>query len=106
MGKQQKKSRQTNRNHHDFSAVKKNFSSIKAAKKAAPSKPPKKGTQTQAVKPVVPFSPSDRILLVGEGQSSHENISCFTNRASSLFSICSAATYFNIHIRNFGVSFC
>jgi len=68
MGKQQKKPRQTNRNHHDFSTVKKNFFGAKAAKKAAPSKPSKKGTQTQAVRPVVPFSPEDRILLVGEGE--------------------------------------
>jgi hypothetical protein len=68
MGKQQKKPRQTNRNHHDFSAVKKNFSDPKATKKVAPSNPSKKGTQTLAVRPVVPFSPSDRILLVGEGQ--------------------------------------
>lgn len=37
-------------------------------KRSAPSDPSKKGKETQHVKAVVPFCPSDHILLVGEGQ--------------------------------------
>ena len=74
MGKQHENLRQTHRHHHDFSEAKKKFSSSGFVKKSAPSNPSKKGKQPQHVKAVVPFRPSDHILLVGEGQYFDEEL--------------------------------
>jgi hypothetical protein len=74
MGKQHGKPRQTHRHHHDFSEATNKFSSSGLVKKSAPSNPSKKGKQPQHVKAVVPFRPSDHILLVGEGQSFDEEL--------------------------------
>jgi hypothetical protein len=68
MGKHPKKARQAHRNHHDFSGVKKNFSSHGISRKASPGKPKKATKGGKQLKPIVPFRASDRILLVGEGE--------------------------------------
>ncbi|KAF7508500.1 hypothetical protein GJ744_009213 [Endocarpon pusillum] len=70
MGKQHGKPRQAHRHHHDFSEAKNKFSRSGLVKKSAPSNPSRKGKQPQHVKAVVPFRPSDHILLVGEGDFS------------------------------------
>jgi hypothetical protein len=61
MGKSQNKPRQANRNYHESSGIKKDFSGHDRPKKLV------QGKASKTVRPVVPFRPSDHILLVGEG---------------------------------------